>query len=555
MSRQAAGGPEGPCRPEPETRVAGGGSVAEILRRHVTLELEGIDRMYLNVYVPGLQTDRGVAAFFTKHRGNRFASSALMQPISERFISALERYTVTNGVPVVAFKKGQRKDDVAAKYRRRFRGEEGLLFIGKAQEKVKVFRTQRRRNPQTGATYPWLVPSTAMVNQYYIYAIDKDFGPFFLKFSSYFPYNAKLCINGHEYAKQQLSHRGIGFEALDNGILSCENVRLAQEICDNLSAEKIDRLLRKWLARLPHPFSATDRRAGYRYDLSILQAEFSLTQIFDRPLTGRVFFEEIIRENLDMGRPDMVQLVFGRRVTKKTPGRFRTRVITDGVFPSLHIDYKKSRHKQYFKEGRGGRIELVVNDTRDFGIGRRLKNLPALRKIGFEANRRLLDVQRLSHDCSLGEDALRKVVRPVEVDGQHGPALRFDDARVQALMTALTMYAFQLRGFSHKDLRAPLAQLLGIPLANMTPGRMTYDLRRLRLHGLIERIPKTHRYRFTPFGRRVALFFSRLYARILRPAFSRIHSGAPPGDSALAIPFTNLDRALADLCRAEKLAA
>src|SRR5690606_17586697 len=101
----------------------------------------------------------------------------------------------------------------------------------------------------------------------------------------------------------------------------------------------------------PHPYTAADRKAGYRYDLSILQAEFSLTMVLDRPTTGRVFFEEVIRENLDIGRPDHVQLIFDRRVNRKTPGRFRTRVITQGVIPSLHVDYKKSHIKEYFKEG------------------------------------------------------------------------------------------------------------------------------------------------------------------------------------------------------------
>src|SRR5437762_11108375 len=114
-----------------------------------------------------------------------------------------------------------------------------------------------------------------MVNHFYIYVVDRDFGPFFLKFCTYFPYNAKLCLNGHEYVKRQLDQKRMGYQALDNGILACENPQRVQAICDGLSAEKIDALLRKWLRRLPHPFTAQDRRAGYRYDLSILQAEFS----------------------------------------------------------------------------------------------------------------------------------------------------------------------------------------------------------------------------------------------------------------------------------------
>ena len=369
-----------------------------------------------------------------------------------------------------SFRKGQRKDDIAAEQRRKFKKAEGIVFIGKAQEKTPVFRTERRRNEKTGVTYPWLVRSTAMVNHFYIYCVDRDFGPFFLKFSTYFPYNAKLCINGHEYAKQQLQQKGIGFEALDNGILSCDDPKRLQAICDGLSPAKIDALLRKWLRMLPHPYSPADRRAGYRYQISILQAEFSLTQVLDRPVTGRVFFEEVIRENLDIGRPSQVQLIFDRRVNRRTPGRFRTRVITDGVVPSLHVDYKNTRIKQYHKEGRALRTETTINNTRDFGIGKLLKNLPALRQIGFQANRRLLDVQKISHDCSIGEDAFERVVRPTEVAGQRASALRFGDQRVQALFAVLVMFSLQPRGFTKQDMRALLAQTAG-PRSSQLPHR------------------------------------------------------------------------------------
>ncbi len=179
-------------------------TVAEVLQQHVTLEIEGIDRMYLNVYVPALQRAGGIASFFRFHRGHQFASSALMDPITKDFIASMEQFAKQQNLPLVTFEKKQRKDDVAAAYRRQFQGQEGVLFIGKAQEKAPVFRTERRRNEKTGATYPWLVRSSAMVNHFYVYCMDRDFGPFFLKFCTYFPYNAKLCLNGHEYVKQQL---------------------------------------------------------------------------------------------------------------------------------------------------------------------------------------------------------------------------------------------------------------------------------------------------------------------------------------------------------------
>src|SRR5258708_22180748 len=196
-------------------------NVAEILSEHVTLEIEGIDRMYLNVYVPALQRAGGVASFFRFHRGHRFASSALMDPITKAFIAQIEQFAKQEKVPIVLFEKGQRKDDVATAYRKKFTAQEGVLFIGKAQEKTPVFSTERRCNEQTGGTYPSLVRSTAMGNHFYVYCIDRDFGPFFLEFCTYFPYNPKLCLDGHENVKQQLPHRGLSSEALDNGLLSC----------------------------------------------------------------------------------------------------------------------------------------------------------------------------------------------------------------------------------------------------------------------------------------------------------------------------------------------
>jgi len=296
---------------------------ATFLGKRVQLEIESLDRVYLNVYVPKLQHETGVVWFFRGHgpskghfREQTFASSALMKPMAPRratfsdgFIKAIEAYVKGHDVPLITFERKVRKDDVATSYRRKFSKSEGVVFMapqratfGKAQEKAKVFRTEKRKHPESGLTYPWIVSSTGMVNYYYFYCQDEDkwpaagpFGPFFIKFCSYFPYTAKLCINGHEYLKRQLEKEGIAYEALDNGLKSCADPARAQTIADELSAEKIEALLHKWLAILPQPFTAEDRAAGYDYDISMaprratfLQAEFSLTQVLDRPHTGRM---------------------------------------------------------------------------------------------------------------------------------------------------------------------------------------------------------------------------------------------------------------------------
>ena len=452
-------------------------SVAEIINRHVKLTVEGIDRMYLNVYVPGLQYEQGIVRFFREHRGQPLPSAALMSPMTRRFVAKLEDFVARHGIALVQFRPGQRKDAVMAEHLRRFGRDEGIVFVGKAQEKTPVFRTERRRSPTTGRPYPWIVRRSAMVNNYYIYAVDRHFGPFFLKFCSYFPFNAKLCLNGHEYAKRQLAREGIAFEALDNGILTCADPKRLQAICDGLSAAKIDALLRKWLRLLPHPFTGADRKAGYRYDISILQAEFATTQVLDRPVHGRLFFEQVIRENLDLGRPEEIQLIFNRRIPRTTRARFRTRVVTQEVTPSLNVYYKNTRIKQYHKENRALRTETTINNSYDFAVGKRLTNLLKLRAIGFAANRKLLEVERLSHDCILSEDTFQAVNRPVAAGRQRASGLRFADPRAHALLHALILFRQLPQGFRAADLRQHLASLSGCNPAAISQGTITYQLR------------------------------------------------------------------------------
>jgi len=525
-------------------------TINEILKDHVTLDIECIDRMYLNGYIPNLQTS-GQLVYFLRQRGYQIPSPTLLNQATKKYNAAVKAFASQNNIPLIQFESGVRKDDIAQSYRAKFEASEGVVFIGTAQEKAYSFKASQRkgRGNQVGFDYS---RQSVRVKHYYFYLQDEDFGPGFIKICTYVPYAVKLCLNGHEWAKQQARKQGLDFEPLDNGFSACDDRVRLQTICDQLGPPQIETFFQKWQQRLPWPLTESDQQAGYQHRLSVWQLEVSRTQIFDDPVRGRQFFEEIIRENPDLGRPDRVQLIFERKVTKATPGRFRTRVIQDGVHPSIHIDYKRCHLKQYFKEGQGLRSEVTFNNPKDFYINKDISNLPFLQQLGRQINYRLLEVERLNQNCTLSGQSIQRVIQPsVTADGKRASGLRLGQPRVMALLAALTLFLHIPNGFSNASLRQHVADLM----ADQTyaTGQMTYDLRRLRLKGLIYRIPHSYRYQLTTYGLKVALLFSKLNQRIFQPAFTSLNP-TNPVPQPLAKALEQVDLNLDDLFTQARLA-
>jgi hypothetical protein len=264
---------------------------------------------------------------------------------------------------------------------------------------------------------------------------------------------------------------------------------------------------------------------------------------------GRYFFEAVIRDNLDLGRPDRVSLLFPTRLRRNTPAPdlgYKTRVITMGVAPSLHVEFKHSHVKQYFKEHRALRTETTINDPLDFQRTKGLDTLPHLRAIGRQINAKLLDVERVADGALPTPSFFDRLQLPtLSPTGQRVSALRFGDPRVQALFGALCHFSHLPTGFRNRDLRPLVAALLGRELASYTAGAMTYDLRRLRLHGVIRRAPRTLRYTLTASGMRAAFLYTTLYRRLRRPHGPEC--AYPQLPSRLDIALHQLDTALQEL--------
>src|SRR5579859_7528937 len=408
-------------------------TVNEVLGGHVVLDIECLDRIYLNAYVPILQSSGQVVAFMTQHLGMPIPSPALMEKIGTKFRRAVDSFASANGIPWVKFGKDDRKIDVMTPYlgRQAVTGRSGVAAIGVAQEFQRVWAAYQRDTRAAAPQYTF-AKADRRVTCYYFYLWDEDFGSAFIKVCAYFPYPAKVWVNGHEWAKRQALRAGIGFTALSNGFASCDDPDALQLICDRLQPGTIEVFAQRWLHRLPVPFGPADQDAGYWWELSMRQVEVSRTVVFDAPRHARSFFEALVADNLDIGRPHNVEIIFARKIRRDTKGVFRTAIDRrDNGGVLVNVFYKHSRIKQYLKDGRAMRIETVVNAPRDLGCNARLPNLDALQAKARAANRRILEAERAGQGTVLASPAFERIAHPsVDADGRRTPALRFGDPRV-----------------------------------------------------------------------------------------------------------------------------
>ena len=507
-------------------------TVNDVLDGQVALDLECLDRVYLNAYVPNLQVGGQVVSFLTQHLGNPIPSPAIFEKIGTAFRAAVARFAEDEHVPVVRFTKADRKIDTMRPYltAQARTGRSGVAAIGVAQEYASVFTGNQKDAPNG---IPWFAFTKAQrrVTCYYFYLWDADFGPAFIKICAYFPYPAKIWLNGHEWAKRQAAQAGIGFTELSNGIAATDDPVGLQAICDRLGPGTINVFAERWLTILPTPLTDADRAAGYWWELSMRQIEVSRTIVFTQPRHARAFFEALVADNLDIGRPDQVELIFSGRPVRggrrpAVPEVFKTKVVTRGVDVTVNAFYKHSRIKQYLKDGRALRIETVINDPYDLRCQRRLPNLDQLQAKARDANRRLLDTERVGQGCVLASPAFERIAHPTTtVDGRRAPALRFGDPRVQALAGALCSCLLAVTGLTNQSLRALMTGLLG---DGYSMNRASYDLTRLRRNGLITRVPGRNLYQLTADGQAFAIFYTKVHTRVLRPLLATAAPQAPP---------------------------
>src|SRR5579872_6840638 len=321
-------------------------TAGELLDGQVVLDIECLDRIYLSGFVNSLQTPGGVVYFLHNHRGFPVTSPAVFGQIGDRFRRAVSSYAEANHIPVVKLRAADRNADVMRPYLEAAAsaGRSRVAAIGVAQEPQIVW-TARQRDTDPGKPPQFsFTKENRRVTAYYFYLWDEDFGGAFIKICAYFPYPVKIWANGHEWAKRQAVKAGITFTELSNGFASCDDPDALQAICDRLQPGTIEVFFARWLARLPVPLTAADQAAGFWWDLAMRQVEISRTIVFAAPRHTRAFFEALVADNLDIGRPERTEIIFKRSPRgAKAGGTFKTAIDRHATAVTLNIFYKNSR--------------------------------------------------------------------------------------------------------------------------------------------------------------------------------------------------------------------
>jgi hypothetical protein len=526
-------------------------TVPELLDGHTVLDIECLDRVYLNGYVPVLQVGGQVVTFLRGHLGMPVASPAVFEKIGTRFRQAVARFAEMNDIPVIKFAKGIRKIDVMRPLLARAAeaGRPGVVAVGWAQEFQLVWDARKRDTDPSRSPQFSFAKAERRVTCYYFYVWDERWGAGFIKICAYFPYPVKVWLNGHEHSKRAAARAGIGFTELSNGFASCHDPQALQAICDRLGPADMQAFFDRWMSRIPVPLTAADRMAGYWWQLSMRQVEVSRTLVFAAPRQARAFFEALVAGNLDLGRPEHVEILFkrsprGRKPKDQAGGAFRTAIDRNCTGVTISAFWRHSRVKEYLKDGRALRVETVVNAPEDLGCARRLHHLPELQARARAINTRLLETEKVGQGCVFDSPAFARISQPtLTEDGRRAPGLRFGDPRVMALAGALAHTLNAVTGITNKSLRALMTGLLGVPYSI---NQASYDLSRLARNGLIARIPHRNQYALTPDGLRFAIFYTKVHDRLLRPLMASDQPQAPPTlRAALRVIDSELTRRLA----------
>jgi hypothetical protein len=472
------------------------------------------DRILLNGLIQPFQQPERVIGFFNAYREGQRVTRGRLRDIAEQFGNWVKNRCQKWGAPILDAPEG-RRDDFVEPYFKHAHNDKVVVIL-KAREPARIMiaiGSQERWHLQLAQR--WIV-------QYNFYINDRNWGRMFVRICPYLPFSARVCLNQHHWLAKHLGSEGIDFKQCSNAFLNCSHPQKLQELADSLTANDLLSCGQKWLACLTPFFKESERKScGCQHRLFFSQVEYCDNLIFHRRAALDQLGNRLLDANRMIGQPKKITTIFGRRITKYYKGKLQT-VIEDIDLPNpvIRSHYGNGFLKQYVRDHLCLRTELATNDVTDYRIKKAVENLPPLRdKLATICNN-YLTVQQDILETFVDRAQLRKLTEPTVLpSGKRIPGLKLDHPRQLALMHALVRFAHIAAGgtFTTSELYPYVLAALQISSDQYTLASLRYDLSKLRAKALVEKLPKSRRYRLWPQGYSICLVFLKLFERVYSP--------------------------------------
>ena len=473
------------------------------------------DRILLNGCIQSFLDGARAQGFFWVYRKIYPVSRNVLREVANQYHNWAEHSAQKWGVEIVDDPKG-RRDDFVNPYFEKAQPDQVVVII-KAREPAGIMTA-------IGAGEKWhLETKYRWVKQYNFYIQDAEWGPIFVRVCPYFPFSTRICLNQHHWLAEKMKQAGIRFTQSGNAFRRCSDPAALQELADSLTAKDFLRCGHKWINRLIPFFRSSERREhGCWHQLFFSQVEYCDNLIFRRRAALDQLGDRLLDANRNLGRPDKLTVIFGRRITKQYSGKLQTEIEDLHLGnPVMRSYYKNGFAKHYVRDHDVLRFETASNDVKgDYGINKAVENLVPLREKLQGITERYQNVQQDILETFLDRGELRKLGEPTLLpNGKRIPGLKLDHPRQLAVMSSLVRFSHVAAGdtFTTAELQAAAAEALGIPIEKLPLSGVRYELWKLRAKGLIEKLAHSRRYRLLPNGYRICLLFLKLFDKIYAP--------------------------------------
>jgi hypothetical protein len=510
------------------------------------------DRIVIHGYLSALSRPAQVVYFFQDVVGVPILSKEILSQRTADYQNWVEAFARNHNIPVEWAQKGVRKEDHVLPWLRRMtkRNAYGVYFIFKSMEQGRTFRISVPKYPTKDPNHRILAHQKSRFTHDYFYIRDEVLGPMVIRVATFFPFQTTYYLNGHNFIEQELNRAQVGFRKNDNAFLAVDDVAALQAAADKLSPDIIRERLDYWTFILGPKFSPKERkRVNLSRFYAISQIEYCRNFIFKRNFPIHKLFERSCELGLWRLTAHKIAEIFGQRLHRRLSGKLAT--VIDQIEHGHHVFRAYFKHaflKQYEKFATFLRNELCSNNLKDFGLNKGLDNLAAVRETFKVITNRFAGFQAQWLNVHVDFPLLQRIALPITIGSVRYPGIKIHDTRIIRLLEVLLHSGTHVGGWTAKEVHQAVLTTFHLSASGYRLNQLSYDLRKLKGHALLERDGSRYAYRLTTKGVEVAMLFLFFHKRLCGPlANSRFHHKPDPKhrpNSQLEAAYHRADKAI-----------